>query len=287
MEAIFHIHPSILLVLMSAFCHAIYNAVLKTGEYKIALRAFISWIAAFLYFPLIFFVPFPSTNTFLILCLSAFVHFLYQLSQIQSSIHAELSVGYPIARGTAPFIIALMATLFLNEHLHIHSWIGIIIISISILLMTPFYDKQSFLKSQSKGILWSILTGIFIACYTITDAYGSRLEHNPWIYLAWFFLFNGIGMTIIFFIKNKKQLVKVLNIEKKRALIGGLLVSISYMGIILALSLVKNTAQIAALRETSIVFGAIIGIVIFKESLNIRKIIAILGIVFGCVMLKF
>ncbi len=286
-DVFFHGHAATVLVLISAFFHAGFNAALKTGQDRYVLRACASWVAAFFYIPLMFLTPFPTSIEFLMLLASALAHFLYQLLQAQSLQHADTVVGYPITRGSAPLYITLGAVLFLGESISPFVLAGAFVISLSVLASAPFHLIRND-KALQKGVFWSLLTGAGVALYTLCDAHFSRQFSNPLSFIAWFFPFNGLFMTISVLLRSKKTpLLPKIRQEKYRALRAGSIAAVSYGSVILAFYFAGNrTVEIASLRETSVVFGMILGFFFLKEKLNMRKMIAGLGILAGCFLIK-
>ena len=278
---------AVFFALSSALFHACFNAVLKTGNERHVLRAVTAWFAALWYLPLLLLVPLPSGKEFLFLLLSSAMHFIYQLFQANSLKYADVTVGYPITRGSSPLFVTLGAWLILGEVLPPTLLLGALIISMSLLCSAPFKK----LKSDSllrKGAFWSLLTGVGVAAYTLTDAHFSRQFVSPLTFIAWFFPFNGLFMTVLIFYKYRKgRLFRVIAAEKNRALLAGAIAALSYGSIIIAYNYAQaETAKVAALREVSVVFGMLIGFWFLRETITRGRIIAAAGVLLGCFIIK-
>lgn len=277
---------AILLTLISACAHAGINAVLKISDNKMVLRALTSWVSAIFFLPLIYFYELPNFMGWVMLIASAIAHFIYQLCQIQSLKYADLSIAYPITRGATPIFTTIASIIFLSETISHDAMIGILIISVSVLSGLSFAKMRGD-TSLRKGLFWSLCTGLGVAIFTIIDSYGGQIVAHPLSFIAWFFMFNGVGITILSIIKNdRKQLKKIALGETKLALIAGACAAISYGGIIYAFSLVGGkTAELSALRETGVIFGMILAYFILKEDITIRRLISSAGILLGVVFI--
>ncbi|MFT6071720.1 MAG: drug/metabolite transporter (DMT)-like permease [Alphaproteobacteria bacterium] len=273
---------AILLTLISACAHAGINAVLKLSDNKVVLRALTSWVSAILFLPLIFLTDLPNTMGWIMLVASGVAHFCYQLCQIQSLKYADLSIAYPITRGATPVFTVIASILFLSETISMTAFVGICIISLSVLSGLSFAKMRGDTMLR-KGVFWSLCTGFGVAIFTVIDSYGGQIVDNSLSFIAWFFLFNGVGISILSLVQNdRKQLKKIAIGETKLALIAGLCAAISYSGIIYAFSLVGGkTAELSALRETGVIFGMVLAYFILKEDITIRRLLSSVGILVG------
>lgn len=273
---------AILLTIISAAAHAGINAALKNSQNKLILRALTSWIAALFFAPLIFITELPNAHGWAMLCASGVAHFFYQLCQIESLKKADLSIAYPITRGATPVFATIASVLFLSETITLSALIGIAMISLSVLSGISLAKMRGD-KSLRLGVIWSLLTGLCVGIATVIDSYGGQSLPDPLSFIAWFFIFNGIGITLLAIIKNDWRTLKTITItEKNGGIIAGLCAAISYGGIIYAFSLAGGkTAELAALRETSVIFGMILAYFILKEDITIRRILSSIGILIG------
>ena len=282
-------HPltiAVIATLIGAISHAFFNIILKKGIDKLTLRTMTTWCAALYFFPLILFVPFPSSQGFSTLCISALVHFIYHLCQIKSLEHIDISISYPMSRGSAPLFIALGSMTFLNEAITLYIFTGITIISLSVIYMMDIQRIKEIPHLQS-GVIWSLLTGLCIGIYTLIDSSGARAEDNFLSFVAWFFIFDGFGTTILFFIRRRSNIIASIKQEYKRAFMAGAFCAIAYGFIMYAFVVADgHTTMIAGLRESSIIFGMILAYLILKEHITKKRAIAGLGIFLGAIILR-
>lgn len=273
---------AMLLTILSASAHAGLNAVLKISQNKIIIRTLVAWIAAILFVPFIFITELPTPMGWVMLVASGTAHFFYQFCQIQSLRYADLSIAYPVTRGATPVFTIIASVLFLSETISMSAFIGIMVISLSVLSGLSLAKMRSD-KAMRSGVIWSISTGFVVAIYTVIDSYGGQSVADPFSFIAWFFLFNGVGISILALTSNDwASFKKIAYSEKKGAFIGGLCATISYGTIIYAFSLAGGkTAELAALRETGVIFGILLAYFILKEEITIRRILSSIGILGG------
>lgn len=277
---------AIFVTLLGAVAHAFFNIILKKGTDKLTLRTMTTWCAALYFLPLTIIMPLPSQEGFYTLCISAVIHFIYHLCQIKSLEHIDVSMSYPLSRGSAPFFIALGSMFFLGETLSFFIILGIGLISLSVLYMLEF-QKIKTVPHLGSGIIWSLLTGLCIGVYTLIDSSGARAEDNFLSFVAWFFLFDGFGTTLLFFVRRRGKIIKSVKQEYKYAFASGAFCAIAYGLIMYGFVLAEgHTTMIAGIRETSIIFGMMLAYLILKEHISKKRALAGLGIFLGAVILR-
>ena len=279
----FNIDPAALafpLILFSAITHAIYNALVKSSQDKLVARMLMAVTSSLILLPVAFFVPLPSPELFGLLIFTAFVHFCYQMAQVLSLHHADYTLAYPLSRGTAPLIVAGLAPLVVGDYVNSGQMLGIAVISLSILSMS-----FSARKGNGYGIAFSILTGIAIAAYTLIDAKGSRISSHPFTFIVWFFIFDSVVISTFTLTRHHQRFHSALAGEWKMALLNGILGICTFGSALLAFRY-GNAPVMAALRETSVLFAALIGVVFLGERFNKTRLIAIIGIAVGVAITK-
>jgi drug/metabolite transporter (DMT)-like permease len=137
-----------------------------------------------------------------------------------------------------------------------------------------------------KSIALALATGMFIASYVTADGIGVRLAGNPQAYAVWIFLIYGALLPIAFVLLRGKLTVDLLGSETLKAIAGGIISLVGYAAITAALSLGK-IGPIAALRETSIVFSALIGRLVLRETLSVGRILSCLAVTIGAVCIGY
>ncbi len=273
--ALAHLAP--FLMLASGLFHAIVNAILKSGKDKMSSRALIDGFSALLVLPAAFFVPLPD-GAWAWLIASWIVHIVYLFSLIKSFEKLDMSVAYPIARGLAPLLAAAVAVSFFDEPITIVVMIGILCVSLGV--MTVGFDH----KTNRLSLGWPILTGCCIALYTVIDAQGVRAAPSAESYIVWTFLMLGMGIGTLFAVWRGKSFLVAATSEWKPGLAAGMFSIVTYGLALWALRL-GATPQLAALRETSILFATFIAVVFLKERLNVARLASILLIGTGAMLL--
>ena len=273
-----------LLVILAAFLHAVWNAMIKNEENKyLAVTAIVlGHVPASIFFILL--APAPSVESIPFIILSALLHIGYEWYLLSAYRFGDLTKVYPIARGTAPILVAIVSLIFLGVVLSNFEILGIIIISLGILSLS-FQGAKDF-KNRSV-VIYALVTGFFIMGYSITDGYGARVSDSFLSYMGWSFILNATIFPIILKINNKSEVItKIFKEGKKIFFIGGTLSYIVY-GIVVWGFTKAPIALVAALRETSIIFALLIGIFFLKEKFTFLKAIATFIIFFGVILLKF
>ena len=273
-----------LLVILAAFLHAVWNALVKNEENKyLAVTAIVLGHVPVSIF-IILLAPAPSVESIPFIILSALLHIGYEWYLLSAYRFGDLTKVYPIARGTAPILVAIVSLIFLGVVLSNFEILGIVIISLGILSLS-FQGAKGF-KNRSV-VIYALVTGFFIMGYSITDGYGARASNSFLSYMSWSFILNATIFPIILKINNKSEVItKVFKEGKKIFFIGGTISYIVY-GIVVWSFTQAPIALVTTLRETSIIFALLIGIFFLKEKFTFLKAIATFIIFFGVVLLKF
>ena len=271
-------------VILAAFLHATWNAMVKNEENKyLAVTAIVlGHVPASVF--IILLTPFPSIESIPFIILSALMHNGYNWYLLSAYKFGDLTKVYPIARGTAPILVTIVSLIFLGVALSNFEVLGIFIISLGILSLS-FQGAKS-LKNRS-AVIYALVTGFFIMGYSITDGYGARVSNSFLSYMGWVFILNAFSFPLILKINDKSKVItKIFKEGKKIFFIGGTLSYIVY-GIVVWGFTQAPIALITALRETSIIFALLIGIIFLKEKFTLLKVIATFVIFFGVALLKF
>ena len=281
------------LALVSAFAHAVFAALNKGGFDPYLNRGAINVSYSLMAAPFALFVfPLPSAMLFQILFLSFVFHILYEWMQAAAFSKGAFTLVYPIARGTGPLATALFAAAIFHEQLVISQWFGLLLLSGAIISLAAVNLYERGIKPDVKAsllpsIVLAIGAGIAVALYTTVDAYGIRLAVDPFTFLAWFFFLGGFGFPIIAFRRYQQLTVKPnLGALARRGFIGALVAYFSFATLMLATRIGK-VSEAAALRETSIIFATGIGLIFFKEKLNMQKVCVIGLIAVGAILIEF
>jgi drug/metabolite transporter (DMT)-like permease len=266
-----------ILILISGFAHAVVNSILKAGNDKMSRRALIDGFSALILAPVAFFVPLP-VHAWHWLIASALVHGLYLFALIKSFEQSEMTVAYPIARGIAPMMAAVGAVTLFHEPISTQVVIGIVSIAVGVMFIGASH------RLDRSALLWALLTGTCIAAYTVIDAQGVRAAPTAPSYIVWTFLFIGGALGVFFALWRGKDFFRTAADQWRPGLIAGALSIVTYGFALFAFRL-GATPRLAALRETSILFGTAIAVIFLKERLTMLRSAGIVAIAAGAMML--
>jgi drug/metabolite transporter (DMT)-like permease len=268
------------LILLAAAFHATWNAIVKAGSNKFLTTVLVTASAAVLAMLLLPFFPMPHSASWVYILASTAIQILY-FGMVAKIYHiADMGLTYPLMRGTAPLIVAVLATFLLNEKLDVHAWLGIITISIGILSMIFAAPKTG-----RKGIGLALLNAVLIAGYTLIDGHGIRLSGSPISYILWSFVLSGLIFFIFALKMQYRQMNDYFRSNWHVGLVGGIGSFFSY-GLALWAMTLAPVAIVAALRETSILFATLIAIFILKERVSIIRILSSCIILIGALILR-
>jgi drug/metabolite transporter (DMT)-like permease len=272
-----------LLVLLAALMHASWNAIAKAGTNKlldITAMAMAGGVVCALMLP---FLPVPEPEAWPWLAASLLLHFIYFMALVGAYATADLSHAYPLMRGIAPLLVALFGVLLLDDGLTTAMWAGVLLISGGILL--PFWlnpgDKTGLLKGSS----FALANAGVIAAYTLVDGYGTRLSAHPLSYCLWLFLLDPLPILAIALARHGNGVWRHFQTRWAPCTVGGILTVAAY-GIVLWAMTRAPIAAVAALRETSVIFAALIGSVLLREGFGVPRIIGAVLVAGGIAALR-
>ena len=267
-----------LAVLGAALLHAGWNALVKASSDKQLDTVGLSAGAGVMAFLLIPWLDAPARESWPWLAASAGVHILYFLFLAGAYRWGELSYTYPVMRGGGPMIVALVGSLVLGEVLPFKQSLGVVLISLGILAFaTGAHDRRA--------TAFAVANAIVIAAYTLIDGEGARASGAPVGYTLWFFAANGIVITAMGLASRRSAVPLYLRKNWKRAALGGAC-SLGAYGIALWAMTKAPIALVAVLRETAVIFGAVLGALFLKEKMTPRRLAATGAVLAGLVALK-
>jgi uncharacterized membrane protein len=273
----------IVLVLGAAVLHATWNALVKIDADKLTVMALIAMTEAAISLMLMPFVPVPSPESWVFLGIAVMLHVSYKVFLFKSYQHGDLSHVYPMARGVAPLLVAMLSVALVGETLSRASQIGVVCIGIGImsLALTRGFD----VRHDRRALLYALATGGFIASYTVIDGIGARAAGSPHGYMVWVTFFDAPPFLTICLLGRKTLIASALRTHWRRGVLAGTCSYVAFWTVIWALTLAP-LAPVAALRETSIMFAVLFGVVFLKESLDMRRILATGAVLTGAVLLR-
>jgi len=272
-------------VLFAALLHATWNAMIKISGDRLVIMAVTAFATSVLAIPFVLLLPAPAPSSWLFLSVSACIHTLYMLLLVRAYGHGDFVQIYPLARGSAPLLTALLGFLLLGEVLSVIEIAGMTLIVASI---AGFAGERigGMRQLTSSALFYSLLTGVCITSYSLVDGQGARLAENPHSYTAWMFLLHGLLFPLIALARRKQLFFTNARLVWKSGIAVAVISAIAYWIVIWAFSQ-ERIAPVAVLRETSVAFAALISAFLLKEKLSGIRILLILLIIVGIVMLSF
>ncbi len=270
----------IALVLGAAVLHAGWNATLRSSLDRLHGIVVMCMTCAAASIPFALVLPAPDPASWPYIALSAALQICYCFLLVRAYRQGDFGQIYPIARGSSPLLVTLGAALFAGEHLGIVPLIGVFLVSAGI-----FASARGIDRAHLGSVLAALATGIFIAGYTLTDGTGARLAGHAGSYIAWSFIAQGLPMPLIYLALRRRFPIQSFDGPTLRAMGGGVVSMVAYGIVIWALAR-SPMGQVSALRETSILFAAVIGRVFLGEALTPRRIAAVTAIAAGAACLS-
>ncbi len=271
------------LVLLAALFHASWNAMTKSsadGFLAIWLMILFSGVIGAIG---ALFVPLPLAAAWPYLIVSAGIHLAYMLFLVSAYRLGDLSRVYPIARGLAPVVVALLAALFVDERPTVTQVVGLLLCCGAIVSLA--FADTGISQVSGRAVAAAAAAGLMIASYTVVDGSGVRVAGNPLSYVAWSLLLDGIPLTFVVFYRRAGQIREFVRDNAVHSLAGGVMAATAY-GIVLWAMSRGAMASVSSLRETSVVFAALIGTRLLGEPLGTRRMLAAIGVACGLVVLQ-
>ena len=269
-----------LAVLAAAVTHATWNAIAHGIKDQTLAFALIGVGGIVVAIPLVIFAAAPRPDCWPYLAASIVIHVFYNLLLMRCYRLGEFGQVYPLARGTSPLVVTILAAIFVHEHLALPQIAGVLVVSGGLAALVVAGRRPS-----RAAFLAAIGTGLTIAAYTTVDGVGVRLSHSPIGYIGWLMLLESLGVPMFALIRRRDVLLK----QRPRILLSGLAagaLSVLAYGLVLWAQTRGALAPIAALRETSVIFGAIIATLVFREPFGRTRIAATILVAAGIVILN-
>ena len=272
-----------IIVLLAALLHAGWNAIVRASRDKFHDTVLIVLGAGLWAFLLLPWLPLPAPESWPYLAASVLIHVAY-FSLVAFAYRAgELSLVYPLMRGSAPAMSAVAVALLLHELPSAGQWAGIALISGGVLVLTGDSWRSGRLHTQSA--LWALTNAGVIALYTLVDGRGTRLSGHTLSYTGWMFLLTALLFVAVSAAAQGRGIRQRLRHGWHRALIGGGATLASY-GLVLWAMTRAPIALVAALRETSVVFATIIAAVLLREPVTRWRYVSICVVSAGAIAIK-
>lgn len=273
-----------LAVIAAGAMHASWNALLKIRLDPFLAMVLINACAGLIALPALYWFGWPAPPSYPWLAASAALHTAYNLLLAQAYRLADMSLVYPVARGSAPLLTAIFSVMLLSEPLSAVGAAGIAILGVGIFTMSMRRASDRAHLDRA-ALMVAGLTAVMICGYSITDGSGARASGNVFAYMAAMFILDGgIIMLVALVLRGPSGLKPMLGFAGP-GIAGGTLAFSAYSIAVWAMTKAP-IPLVAAVRETSVLFGAVIAVVFLKEPLRLNRIIAAVLIVTGLVLIR-
>ena len=271
-------------VLTAALLHASWNALVKGGGDKLLNMAAVVLGHMPLAFIALPFVPFPAPQSWPYLITGIALHFGYQVFLLNSYRLGDLTQVYPIARGTAPLLVAGASIFLLGVELETIEVVAVLTIGTGIISLS-LVRRQDGLRNL-KAAAMAVSTGCFIAAYSLVDGIGARAAGTSLGFYSWMTIGNGVIFAVFATLKSPNLVLQIPARAMKVFVFGGSASFVAYALVTWAFTQAP-IALVTALREVSIVFALLIGVVFLKEKLDLLKVFSTMLTLIGAVLLRF
>lgn len=268
------------IVLFAALLHASWNAIVKGAPDKLLTTILVAASAAAISALALPFLAQPARESWPFLAASAVLQVGYYLLVARAYRGADMSQAYPLMRGTAPLLVALVSRFWLGEHLSTTAWAGVALICGGVLSLA-FAGRGT----NVQGVRAALLNAVVIASYTLIDGVGVRASGAPVAYTLWLNLLSGVPLLAWVLAARWRSFLPYARTHFSLGVVGGFGTLTSY-GLALWAMTHAPVAVIAALRETSILFATVIAVAVLKEKLSPARIAAVCLIAAGAVVLR-
>jgi len=275
----------LLLVLLAAVLHASWNALIKAGGDRLVMTTTIMFVPIPPSLLALFVLPAMEPAAWPFVILSAVVHWIYFGVLISAYRYGDLSQVYPIARGSAPALVAVEAWIFAGETLTALEMAGVLVVSAGIVSLAWRRRGGEGPTQEPKAIALALLTALTIPIYLLADGMGGRRSGGTLVYICWLFVLQGVPLVAFTLWRRRGRLAEAFRPHLRQGLLGGTIAGISYGIAIWAMS-VAPLAHVVAVRETSVLFGAALGALVLKEPFGRHRILAAAVVAAGAVLLN-
>jgi drug/metabolite transporter (DMT)-like permease len=274
--------PVLLAVLGAAVLHAVWNAVAHGISDRLVGFTLIGLAYTGAGAVVVAFTGPPTAAGWPFVLVSAGLHVVYQLALMASYQLGEFSQAYPLARGTSPWVVAVVSITVLNQGLPGWELLGVLVVSAGLISLVFVGGLPT--SKEFPALAAAFGTGLMIASYTVVDGIGVHVTDVA-AYAGWLFMLQGPALPILALAQRRRLLLRQLRRSLLTGPTGGL-VSMAAYGLVLWAQTQGALAPIAALRETSIIFGGLIATVFFHERLGRGRTVAAAAVVLGIVLIN-
>ena len=274
------------LVLLAAVLHASWNVLVKIGGDRLLVQTIIIGTGSLACALLLPFVALPARACWPFVAASVAIHNLYFFFLLRAYAHGDLSQVYPIARGTSPLVVAVLAVPLAGERLAPHDLVGVLLVTLGIASLAS--GRRAL--GETRAIVYALATGLLIAAFTLVDGIGIRRAGAPLPFILWMQAGEIVPLGLFVALRRRSRTAAFLAVNGMRGVLGGVLggiMAVTAYGIVLWAYSRATFAPVAALRETSVVMAALFGALSLGEPFGRRRVIASVVVVVGVTLLNF
>jgi drug/metabolite transporter (DMT)-like permease len=275
----------VLIVLAGALLHASWNAVVKSSGDKFLNAVMVVTFSMIMAMAALPFMDQPAAQSWPYLCFSSGLQAIYIGLIAKAYKNGDMSIAYPLMRGTAPLLVALVSLPILGEALPTLRWLGVLMVSTGVLLMA--FESMRVVKAGTVTLGTALLNACFIATYTVTDGIGVRLSGAPIAYTMWIFILHALPLLLLALYQSKQSFFSLMRNRWRVGIFGGFATLASYGSALWAMNQNVPVAAVAAMRETSILFAAALSFFLFKEKIGVWRMAGIVTIGLGVAFIRF
>lgn len=280
--------PIVMAVLFGALLHAAWNALIKSSGDKAVDTALVHLMGAIVAFPLMLWVGLPRAEAWPFIAASLVIHIGYYIALVGAYQNGDLGLTYPIMRGFAPLLVALASGVVIGESPSAAAWVGIVGITFGVALVGLAQPGEALHHRKALG--FALANAAIIAMYTLVDGLGVRAAGEAMRYVMVLFVLDGIAYPLLVWLRRdvqgRRQILAYARLRWPLATLGGS-ASIGSYAIALWAMTRAPVASVAALRETSVLFAALLGTWLLKEKFGLQRALGTGVIVAGVMALRF
>ena len=273
----------ILVVIGSAILHAVWNAIIKGGKDKLIETALKTAGGAITALCLIPFIPVPHPESRIFIVATVGIHLFYYLFIAYAYKGSDLSYAYTIMRGSSPLFTGLFSVFILQETLPGSGWTGILMLSAGVLILAIDAVRRG--SFNLPATILALANAFVIMSYSLVDGHGVRHAGSAVSYICWVNLCNFFPITVFTIAVRKQEYFRYVQKRWKYGLFGGMCSLVAY-GLALWGMTRAPISMVAALRETSVVFGMLFAILFLKERVTPARIISVLLVLIGAAVMR-
>jgi len=283
-------------VLLAASLHVVWNTLVKVADDSYLATVAIAVGGGLICAVALPFLPQMNGSAWLNVAGSVVAQSIYYPLVAAAYRAGDMSLTYPLMRGTAPLLVAVVSGPIIGEHLAQGQWAGIALICVGIWAMSasgmlraraaePTVARSARGIRPPRALVLALINAAVIATYTLIDGTGARVSGAPLTYTAWLFVITALPMGFVTLLRRPRELLAATTASWWLSPVGGL-ANVGAYGLVLWAMTKAPVATVAALRETAILFATVTAIVVLKEKVNKYRIGAAIVIAAGVMVLR-